>query len=203
MHAFISNTPVPHLSFVLGSEFFNAEAYGCVQLVGTVITWFLSGSLLVQCCAFAPPYFSKLHLMSCGFSDDFFYTNHLDGDLKFIKVAGAHHRDFCDPAFMYQILVWVCLAVDQVRSMAVTAGAWQSLVVAWGNPTNFYGTSVFPFLTVPLTGIGEFSTQPILQRADRAINRILHCSDFFCLVIPHKTSLSCITSNILIGEYGP
>ncbi|KIK03687.1 hypothetical protein K443DRAFT_676519 [Laccaria amethystina LaAM-08-1] len=86
-------------------------------LVGTVITWFLSGSLLVQCY-------------------DFFYTNHLDGDLKFIKVA-----------------VWVCLAVDQVRSMAVTAGAWQSLVVAWGNPTNFYGTSVFPFLTVPLTGI--------------------------------------------------
>ncbi|KIJ92130.1 hypothetical protein K443DRAFT_135351 [Laccaria amethystina LaAM-08-1] len=111
----ISNRP--HLSFVIGNEFFNAGAHGSVQLIGTTITWFLSGSLLVQCY-------------------NFFYTNHLDGDLKFIKVA-----------------VWVCLAVDQMRSMAVTSGAWQSLIVAWGNPTNFIGTSVFPVLTVPLTGI--------------------------------------------------
>jgi hypothetical protein len=95
---------------------------------------------------------------------------------------------------MYQILVWVCLAVDQMRSMAVTSGAWQSLIVAWGNPTNFIGTSVFPVLTVPLTGIGESFTQPILQRTDLAINRILHCSDFFCLVSPHKTSFSGMTS---------
>ncbi|KIJ97150.1 hypothetical protein K443DRAFT_133905 [Laccaria amethystina LaAM-08-1] len=113
----MSNNLAPHLSFVIGSEIFNAETYGCVQLIGTIITWFLSGSLLVQCY-------------------DFFYTNHLDGDLKFIKVA-----------------VWVCLAVDQVRSMTVTSGAWQSLVVAWGNPTIFIGTSAFPFLTVPITGI--------------------------------------------------
>lgn len=86
-------------------------------LIGTIITWFLSGSLLVQCY-------------------DFFYTDNLDGDPIFIKIA-----------------VWVCLAVDQVRSMAVTSGAWQSLIVAWGNPTIFIGTSVFPFITVPLTGI--------------------------------------------------
>ena len=46
------NTLVPHLLFVIGSEIYNAEAYRCVQLIGTVITWFLSGSLLVQCCAF-------------------------------------------------------------------------------------------------------------------------------------------------------
>ncbi|EDR02592.1 uncharacterized protein LACBIDRAFT_332183 [Laccaria bicolor S238N-H82] len=128
----------------------------CVQLIGTIITWFLSGSLLVQCY-------------------DFFCTDHLNGDLKFIKVAGVHHRDFPCPAFMYQILVWV-------RSMAVTAGAWQSLIVAWGNPTIFTGPSVFPVFTVPLTGIGESSTQPILQRTDFAIDRILRCSDFFCLV---------------------
>ncbi|EDR02591.1 uncharacterized protein LACBIDRAFT_332175 [Laccaria bicolor S238N-H82] len=69
-----------------------------------------------------------------------------------------------------------------VRSMAVTAGAWQSLIVAWGNPTIFTGPSVFPVLTVPLTGIGESSTQPMLQRTDFAINRSLHCSVFFCLV---------------------
>jgi len=103
---------------------------------------------------------------------------------------------------MYQILVWVCLAVDLVRSMAVTSGAWQSLVVAWGKPEIFIGTSVFPFLTVPFTGIGEFSTQLILQRTDLAVNRILHCSVFFCLVSSHKISFSRMTSNILTGEYG-
>ncbi|EDR02610.1 uncharacterized protein LACBIDRAFT_332211 [Laccaria bicolor S238N-H82] len=107
----MSNTLVPRLSFVIGSEILNAEAYGCVQLIGTIITWFLSGSLLVQCYGF-------------------FCTDHLNEYLKFIKVA----------AFI-QILVW----------------------------------------SIGLTGIGESATQPILQRTDLAIDRILHCSDFFCL----------------------
>ncbi|EDQ99753.1 uncharacterized protein LACBIDRAFT_315219 [Laccaria bicolor S238N-H82] len=114
----MSNTLVPHLPFVIGSEIFNAEAYSCVQLVGIIITWFLSGSLLVQCY-------------------DFFCADHLNGDLKFIKVAFGYASPL----------------ISLVRSMAVTAGAWQSLIVAWGNPTIFTGPSVFPVLTVPLTGI--------------------------------------------------
>ena len=61
-YAFMSNTLEPRLSFVIGSEIFNAEAYGWVQLIGTIITWFLSGSLLVQCCVFTSLYFlTSLH----------------------------------------------------------------------------------------------------------------------------------------------
>lgn len=40
--------------------------------------------------------------------------------------------------------------------MSVTAGAWQGLVVAWGDPTDFAIGPVFADITVPLTGIGEF-----------------------------------------------
>ncbi|KIK03715.1 hypothetical protein K443DRAFT_676543 [Laccaria amethystina LaAM-08-1] len=67
---------------------------------------------------------------------DYFCTDALADDVIYLKV-----------------LVWFAFVVDQVRSMAVTASAWQSLVVAWGNPSNFLGKVIFPVMTVPLTGL--------------------------------------------------
>lgn len=67
---------------------------------------------------------------------DYFYTDALADDMIYIKAV-----------------VWFAFVVDQVRSMAVTASAWQSLVVAWGKPSDFIGTVIFPLMTVPLTGL--------------------------------------------------
>ncbi|KIJ89620.1 hypothetical protein K443DRAFT_687198 [Laccaria amethystina LaAM-08-1] len=112
-------------------------------LIGTIITWFLSGSLTVQ-------------------THYYFYADRSVDDDMYIKV-----------------LVWVAFVVDHVRSMAVTASAWQSLVVAWGNPSNFIGTVTFPLMTVPLTGLESCLVQAFFSwriwtlRKDSKVYRLI------------------------------
>ncbi|KIJ97385.1 hypothetical protein K443DRAFT_124082 [Laccaria amethystina LaAM-08-1] len=75
--------------------------------------------------------------------------------------------------------VWFAFIVDQVRSMAVTASAWQSLVAAWGNPSNFIWTVIFPVMTVPLTGLESclvqvfFSCRIWTLRKDSKVCRLI------------------------------
>jgi hypothetical protein len=99
--------------------------------------------------------------------------------------------------------VWVAFVVDHVRSMAVTASAWQSLVVAWGNPSNFIGTVTFPLMTVPLTGLGEFSSS-VLQLTCRTIYRIVPGASILFLVrmLGSNSPLN-LDSPSLLGGYGP
>ena len=94
-----------------------------------------------------------------SFPDDYFSTDALADDMIYIKALGASESRVSPFAVgtYTPTPVWFAFVVDQVRSMAVTASAWQSLVVAWGNPSNFIGKVIFPVMTVPLTGLGEFS----------------------------------------------
>jgi hypothetical protein len=80
-----------------------------------------------------------------------------------------------------QMSVWFAFIVDQVRSMGVTASAWQSLVAAWGNLSNFIWTVIFPVMTVPLTGLGEFSSS-VLPLTCRTIYRTVPGASILFLV---------------------
>jgi hypothetical protein len=87
--------------------------------------------------------------------------------------------------------VWFAFVVDQVRSMAVTASAWQSLVVAWGNPSNFLGKVIFPVMTVPLTGLGEFPSS-VLPLTYQTIDRIMRSANILFLV--RRLEVICFSS---------